>query len=80
MKDDETTVEEDKEYEVTLTFTGKTSLIVLAASPEEAAALAKCDVYESAQETGMLFFDVQSIHPKIKVKEYHEPKQKKKKQ
>lgn len=79
MNDDETTVEEDKEYEVTLTFTGKTSLMILAASPEEAAELAKCDVYESAQETGMLFFDVQSIHPEIEVKEYHEPKQKKKK-
>lgn len=71
--------EEDKEYEVTLTFKGKTSLLISAASPEEASYLAECIVHEAAEDEGMLFFDVTYIDPEMEVKEYHEPKQKKKK-
>ena len=71
------TNEEDKDYEVTFTFTGKTSLLLSAASPEEAAYLAKCVLHEAAEDYGTLFFDVTYIDPDMKIKEYHEPKPKK---
>lgn len=68
--------EEDKEYEVTLTFTAKTSVMVTASSPEEAAYLAECIVHEEAGEDGILFYDKPYVHPEKIVREYHEPKPK----